>query len=237
MSRVHERTSLRDRPGRRFLPGPERDLDPVLRTLAARLPGAGQGVSVIAEMPGPTGLPDLIAVPWTPRLATRLEYACPPLLSWGDARLVAATSPQQSLSLAALARRLGVEGDALRRRIPRLVNAGALVVTESGCVLRAPEIQPVGRLYALEAKVDDWSAGLGQALRYSAWADASATVVRQLPRDPSRAIAQATDLGLGLALGTRWLVRPRVRRLEFARRLWASEHVVAALTGVVPSAR
>lgn len=235
MSRVQESTSRRDRPGRRFMPTAERELDPDLRDLAARLPGAGRGVTVIAEMPGPAGLPDLVAVPMTPRLATRLEYACPPLLSWGDVRLAAAASPRQALSASALSRRLEADERSVRRRIARLIGCGALVETASGCVLRAPEIQPVGRIYALEAKVDDWSGGLGQALRYGAWADASATVVRRLPRDRSRAMAQAADLGLGLALGARWLVRPRVRRLELARRLWASEHVIAALAGASPS--
>lgn len=52
MSRVQKQTSLGNRPGRRFLPKAERELDPVLRDLAAWLPGGGRGVSVIAEMPG-----------------------------------------------------------------------------------------------------------------------------------------------------------------------------------------
>jgi len=234
MSRVQEKTSLRDRPGRRFLPKTERELDPVLRVLAARLPGAVRGVSVIAEMPGPAGLPDLVAVPFTPRLAIRLEHRCPPLLAWADARIVAATSPNQPRSIPSLLRRLEADDQATHRRVSRLVTCGALLQTHTGYLLRAPELQPVGRLYALEAKVDDWSGGLGQALRYSAWADASAAVLRQLPRDHTKAVAQARDLGLGLALGSRWLVRPRLRRLETARRLWASEHVIAALTGIPP---
>jgi hypothetical protein len=97
-----------------------------------------------------------------------------------------------------------------------------------------PELQPVGRLYALEAKVNNWSAGLGQAARYGSWADASAAVLGQLPRDPSRAVAQAAELGLGLALRARWLVRPRLRRLDLAQRLWASEFVIAALVDATP---
>jgi hypothetical protein len=127
-----------------------------------------------------------------------------------------------------LARRLDVSEDAVRRRARRLERGGALLAVTGGWV-RARDLEPVGRLYALEAKVDDWNAGLGQALRYGSWADASAVVMAQLPRVPSRPIAQASQLGLGLALGSRWLVRPKVRRLTLAYRLWASEHVIAAL--------
>jgi hypothetical protein len=226
--RVQERVALRSRPGRRFAPTVEQQLAPVLRDLASRLPGAAAGVTVIAEMAGPTGLPDLVAVPVSPRLAARLALPCPPLLTWSDARLAAACSTTRAWSVSTLARRLDADDVALRRRLRRLVVQGALEAGSSG-YRRVPDLQPVGRLYALEAKVDDWSAGLGQALRYGGWADASAAVLGQLPRDRSKAVTQATDLGLGLALGARWLVRPRVRRLALARRLWASEHVVAAL--------
>lgn len=231
LARIREQGSLRERPGRRFTPGAERELEPVLRGLAARLPGAGRGVSVIAEMPGPAGIPDLVAVPLTTSLAQRLNHRTSPLLSWPDVRIVAAASVNRPLSSAVVARRIGIQEQAVLRHVPRLVHLGALTKTETGCLLRPAAMEPVGTLYALEAKVDDWSAGLDQALRYSSWADASAVVVLRLPRDHSRAVALAKDLQLGLALGSRWLVRPTVRRLEFARRLWASEHVVAALTG------
>ena len=231
LARLHEQPTRLERAGRRFVPEAERQLEPVLRALAARLPGAGQGVRVIAEMPGPAGLPDLVAVPLTSSLASRLGYGCPPLLSWPDVRVVAAASVNRPMSVAVLARRVGVAEGLVRRTVPRLLECGALIRTGRDGLFRPSAMAPVGRLYALEAKVDDWSAGLGQALRYSSWADASAVVVSRLPRDHSKAIALAQDLQLGLALGSRWLVRPTVRRLEFARRLWASEHVVAALTG------
>lgn len=231
-SRVVELESRRDRAGRRFAPSAELELHPVLRDLAAKLPGAVRGVAVIAEMPGPSGLPDLVAVPITEQLATRINYSCPPLVSWSDARLVSAASVNRPFTDASLARRTGVDPADVRRRVGRLLSMGALLEAPNGCIVRAPEMQPVGRLYALEAKVDDWSGGLGQALRYGAWADASATVVQRLPRDPSKAISQASELGIGLAHNHRWLVRPKLRRLDAARRLWASEHVVAAIAGV-----
>lgn len=227
-TRLAEHTVLKTRAGRRFLPTAELELGPALRDLASRLPGAGGGVLVVAEMPGPTGLPDLVAVPVTSRLQSRLAADVPPLLSWADVRLATACSPLRSSSTSTLARRLDTEDEIVRRRARRLERAGALVPDGAGW-RRHAALLPVGRLYALEAKVDNWNAGLAQALRYGAWADASGVVMGQLPQDPSRPIAQATALGLGLAHGARWLVRPKVRRLSLAKRLLASEHLVAAL--------
>lgn len=227
-TRISEHTATTTRPGRRFAPTAELELGPVLRDLASRLPGAAGGVVVVAEMPGPTGLPDLVAVPVTARLHARLAADVPPLLSWADARVVAACSPLRSSLAPTLARRLETDDESLGRRVRRLERAGALVADRTGW-RRHGALVPVGRVYALEAKVDDWNAGLAQALRYGAWADASAVVMSQLPRDSSRPVAQAAALGLGLAHGARWLVRPKVRRLSLAKRLFASEHLVAAL--------
>jgi hypothetical protein len=227
--RVREWTSATGHPGRQFAPTVERELFPALRDLAARLPGAGAGVWVIGDMPGPNGLPDLLAVPVTPALLTRLAHPCPPLVAWADARLVAACWPSRAIAVETLARKTAGRVDAVRRRVRRLITTGALIEPRPGLVCRAGAVQPVGRLYALEAKVASWSAGFGQALRYGTWADASAVVVARLPTDRTSALAQARDLGIGLALGREWLVRPRVRELDPATRLWASEHVVAAL--------
>src|SRR5690606_1757739 len=94
-----------------------------------------------------------------------------------------------------------------------------------------------GRIYALEAKVDDWSRALAQALRYGRWADASGAVVSRLPRDPSPALETASSLGLGLAIGDRWLTRPRVHRLPPAYRLWGSEHFIAAIRSAEGTAK
>ncbi len=232
--RVQEWTSATARAGRRFAPTSERELHPVLRDLASRLPGSVGGVSVIAEMPAPAGLPDLVAIPITPRLFERMSFPHPPLLAWNDARLVAACSSTRAISIAAVARRLEVDEQSTGRRVRRLIRSGALVEDGTRGLVRPVQLQPVGRVYALEAKVNDWSGGLGQALRYGTWADASAVVLAQLPRDHSRIVHQASQLGLGLALGRRWLVRPRVRRLSVAHRLWASEFVVAALIGAEP---
>jgi hypothetical protein len=185
---------------------------------------------VIREMPGPTGLPDAVAVPITSAMIDRLELGVPALLAQNDARLAAACGMHRPRSLAALAKRLGMGIEPTAQRARRLCRSGALIISGNGFV-RPDALAPIGRLYALEAKVDDWSGGLRQALRYGSWADASGAVIGHLPDDRTVAVRQASILGLGLALAGRWLVRPQIRALPFGYRLWASEHVVAALAG------
>jgi len=95
----------------------------------------------------------------------------------------------------------------------------------------------VGRVYAVEAKVSDWRRALMQVRMYGVWADGYVLVMGALS---ARAVAAVTSEvasdGAGLMVDGRWLRRPTVRRLSPARRLWASEHVVAALrTSYQPS--
>lgn len=221
---------MRTRAGRRFLPAAELQLSPVLRALAGRLPGAAGGIIAVAELVGPAGLPDLVAMPSTAALHERLALGVPALLAEGDARLVAACSAIRPLSLGAIARRAALSESGVERRLRRLASVGAVLPMSRGWV-RASTLRPAGRLYALEAKVSDWQGGIAQALRYGGWADGSGAVLGRLPRNQGPAIEQAHRLGVGLALQDRWLVRPRVHQLPVARRLWASEHLVAALRG------
>lgn len=230
VGRLQEIASLRTRGGQRFLPSAELQLAPTLRALAARLPGAAAGVLAVPELVGPAGLPDLVATPLSTGLHSRLGLPVPALLAEADARLVAACWPVRPLTVSALARRAQLPEPTLLRRLRRLEAVGAVLPTAGGWV-RPAELTVGGRLYALEAKMTDWQAGIAQALRYSSWADAAAVVMHRLPRNHRAALDQARTLGVGLAEGDRWLVRPRIHRLTAARRLWASEHLVAALRG------
>jgi len=227
--RIAEYTTSRTRAGRPFVATVERALDPALRSLAARLPRAAGGVVVVPEMPGPYGVPDLVAIPNPRGLTARLESPVQALLAWGDALVVASASAVRPLSPQSIASRAGLGEAITRKRLRRLALAGAVVDMGDGRYTRVPALAPVGRVYTLEAKIDNWSAGFSQALRYGSWADASAVVLAQPPADRSTAIEQARNLGIGLAAGTRWLVRPRIHQHPPGRRLWASEHVVAAL--------
>ena len=71
--------------------------------------------------------------------------------------MTAACSTIRSFGSAILAKQLEADLRSTRRRARRLVRAGALLEPEEDRYLRAPELAPIGRLYALEAKVDDWS--------------------------------------------------------------------------------
>jgi len=227
--RLTEYDTARARAGRPFVPTGERALDSALRSLAARLPRAARGVVAIPEMPGPAGVPDLVAIPSPDGLTARLRCNVPPLLIWGDALVAASVSAARPESVRTIAARSGLRDDVVKRRLRRLASIGAVSQTHGGRYVRNTALAPIGRIYALEAKVDNWSSGIGQALRYGAWADASGVVLAHLPSDRSKALAQATSLGVGLAVGARWLVRPRIHAHGSARRLWASEHVLAAL--------
>ncbi|MFF8880530.1 hypothetical protein [Streptomyces flaveolus] len=215
--------------GVRFSPTKEAALDPALRTLARSLPQSSPGLIMIAEMPGPSGIPDLIALPGmgTP-LIKRLESQIPPVLKRADIEVIAALKVRQGITLDTLKSRVHRPERTVLQSVRNLTQSGA-VSKKDKLLLRAEALQPVGHLYALEAKVDDWKKGVRQAFRYRSWCDASALILSQLPKNREPLLAAAQRLNIGLALEDRWLVRPRISKLDRIQRLWGSEHFVAAL--------
>lgn len=214
--------------GRLFQPIAETQLQPALRHLAHKLPGAARGLLLVPELVGPYGVVDLLAVTYIgDRVVRRWGSGVPPILSEIDAQVLAAANHRPK-SLERLAQSTRRSQAALRRRLRDLVALGAMRVTEQGYT-RAEAIQPIGRFWALEAKVDDWRRGLGQATQYGLWADASAVILGRLSTDASYLIGEAQRLNIGLAVESKWLVRPRIQKHAEFRRLWASEHVFAAL--------
>src|ERR1700754_3126847 len=88
--------SLTETSGKRFEPIGERLLEPALRSLAIRLPRASLGVTVVAEMPGPVGVPDLVAIPAPgDALDKRLRSTIPPQLSLGNVDILANLSTKR----------------------------------------------------------------------------------------------------------------------------------------------
>lgn len=211
------------RAGRRFEPMEERLLDHDLVTLSTRLPRAAEGLVLVREFPGGRGVADAVAViGWQELARERIALQLPFLDNETDCSVVAALSPNQTRTVTGIGKRLGISDEQVVRRIRALAAAGYVESRGSG-FRRVPGLEPIGRAYALEAKVSDWQQGVGQALRYSTWCDAAAVVLLKPPRDLSDAKERSSKLGLGLAAGGRWVVRPRIGRPHAGLRLAMSE--------------
>lgn len=211
------------RPGRRFEPTVERTLDDDLVILARHLPGAGEGIVIAREFPGGRGVADVVAMTrWQAGLERRMATSAPFLRNETDCAVVAALSPKKTLTVASLSKRIGMSGEQVTRRMRSLVVTGHVEHHGSG-FRRARGLEPIGRTYALEAKVSDWRQGISQAMRYSTWCDAAALVLLRPPRTLDEVEATCSSLGLGLAVGDRWIARPRLVRPHAGLRLAASE--------------
>lgn len=221
--------------GRRFEPIHERLVDPDLRAAAEslRLP-AGRLNFLIPECPMPVGLPDLVVASLDhAALLGRLALGAPPVLSKPATRLAANLSARHPTTAHSVAVSLGSTDRQSSRVLLGLAKVGA-VHSEGDGWCRAAGFEPVGRTYALEAKVDDWRSGLDQCLRYGAYVDSTTLVLRRMSEKvQASAVGRFSSLGVGLYVNGKWLVRPRLSRLNVARRLLASEYVLAALGDTV----
>ena len=212
-----------DRPGRRFEASEERLLDGDLVVLARHLPGADESLYVSREVVGPRCIADLVA---TTRIGhsldERLSTGLAPLTNPSDVAIVAAANFRRTLTPDSLARVLGQTSEQVMRRVPSLISRGYLLRSGRG-VRRTAGLSPLGRTYAIEAKVNDWQKGLSQALRYGAWCDATALALLRPPRNLTEARGRCEHFGIGLAVRDRWILRPRLGHPQPAMRLLASE--------------
>lgn len=214
------------RPGHHFEPTTERLLDEDLLTLSTRLPNASDGVAFVREFVGGRGVADAVAITgWHAATRARVALGLPPLLNETDCAIVAVLSPNQTRTIATLTRKLGMSQNQLVRRIRPLTTAGYVQVSGSG-YRRVRGLEPIGRAYALEAKVSDWRQGISQALRYSTWCDAAAIVLLKDPRNLDEVKARCSALGLGFAANGRWIRRPRISHPNPGLRLAMSEQFV-----------
>lgn len=211
--------------GQRFEPTVERELDADLRTLASGLPGAGEGLLAVVEFHGPRGVPDLLVMArGVAALRHRLENGAPFIESPADCAVVAVLNIKRPMTSSSVASETGMSLEQVERRLRALTHAG-IVVTQGQGYCRRADIEPIGRTYAFEAKVSDWRRGLDQALRYSAWCDASSLVLLRAPADMGGLIERCTLFDIGLAIRDEWVRRPRLGRPQPALRLAASERL------------
>jgi hypothetical protein len=209
-SKLFEASPVRVRAGRPFKPILEKELEVPLRILAARLPGSRDGVYVTPEFVGSNGVADLVAVTRAePDLQLRLIGGLPFLENLSIATIAAAIPLGRSISTEALSRRLHMSLRQVTVYCRELESMGVVSRGGSG-YRRDSSVRPVGRMYGFEAKVSDWSRAMGQAVRYSGWADAAAVVLLRAPTHLDKVAGHARAMRIGLAIGSSWVVRPRI---------------------------
>jgi predicted transcriptional regulator len=226
------RDSLREPSGRPFAPLAEADLLDDLVQTGRRISRSESDLLALREVVAPFGTPDLVVVEQShDQVAARLASGVAALLNRTDADVVSTLNARTRREVEDICQILMWEDASIvERRIPKLLRVGAIHRSSRGGYLRHPEVRPLARLHALEAKVRDWRGGIDQARTYALWADTATLLVGHLPRDNNRVLEEARSWSLGLADTSQLLIRPRLRRHTVGRRLWASEHIVAALT-------
>lgn len=230
MSRVRVRESEKPRAGRRFLPVAERALRADALHVARHLRGSAAGLVVFEEVAGPFGIPDFLAVTGSPTLLQRrIKSGFPPLLNEIDAGIVAHLTAVRGKPLGTLVKGLGWKSSTIERRLRGLLRSGVVRDIGDGRLVRHESIVPVGRLHAIETKVRDFRRALRQARTYALWCENYVIVMSEMSDAARVAAVDAViaDCG-GLVVGGKWVQHPRARQLIAARRLWGSEHLVAA---------
>lgn len=220
------------RGGRRFEPVDELHLNDLVASLAASLPGQGEDVLVVPEMPSPLGLPDFVALvggrEW---LDARVAASVPPVLSEIECAVLAALSPVRSLAPESVARRIGWAPSEVQRVTIRLTRVGAVSASSTGAVRLHPALRPTGTMFAVEVKLKAWHRAILQGRTYRTWADNYVVVLGRVGATAeARAKESARSDGGGLFTDGGWVVRPRSRKPVASRRLQGFEHLYAALS-------
>lgn len=216
--------------GRRFEPVRELELTDAARHVIESLPRASSGITVLREALMPYGMPDFTAlVGPKERLQARKRLAVPPILNQLDAALIAAAAVRRRYSTETLARRSSLPKATVERRLPDLLSNRALLKVGNAYV-RPPGLVPIGRLYAIEMKINGWQRGIYQCRRYAVWADSYVLVMNSLSgRSEQKVVEAVRGDGGGLVVDGRFLLRPRITAPSPATRLLASEYFLSSL--------
>ncbi len=225
------RPVLRAVPGRRFEPTVERELLPSVLGVAAALRMPAEHVMVVSpECSLPTGIPDvLVLMADRAALTRRMNAGVEALTSSPEVQLLAACGVSRSSRLERLAAAGGVSQERARTIMRSLVKRGAAFGDPQRGWIRNPDLLPIGRVIAIEAKIGDWRSGLDQCLTYLTHADGALLVARISLAVRERAKESARRDGVGLVIDDTWIARPVLVRHGLARRLRTSEHLLAHL--------
>ncbi len=219
------------RAGHRFEPTHELTLHDAAISACEVLPGAHRGVLIVREMVGPIGIPDMTALVGDPEnMEARMLLDVPPILNQVDAAIVASMSDKKPRSTEMISEALKWPIGTIVRRLPNLVKIGAINTRGENRFVRPTSLHPTGRLYAIEAKVNDRVSAIHQARSYGSWADSYVLVMGQLGARPLQVLLDDVNYDRGgLIVDGQWMRRPVIRQHSVARRLWASEHFFAAI--------
>lgn len=221
------------RAGRRFEPVQERELHQDALRAVRDLHGASRGLVVVPEFAGPLGVPDFTAyVGDIGRVRRRHNLDAPPIVTEWETGILSVAHVRRPSSAQSVARSLGWPVETITDRLKGLVRRGALIEVSPGRYVRPESLEPGGRLYAVEAKVDDWRSALRQVRTYRVWADSYVLVMGQLTERAQAALTTEVrrDRG-GLMVAGRWIVRPRLGDAAPRRRVQAWELFAAATRG------
>lgn len=232
MSRVHgiAVATSQPRPGRRFEPIQELELHDDALDAAKTLPGASRGLVVVSEFAGPFGIPDFTAfVGQVKHIRARQALDIAPVVNEVEAGIISVAHVNRPSSAEQLAKALGWPSAIVLGRVPKLVKSGALNEVARGRYTRPALLDPSGRLYAIEAKVNDWRSALRQVRTYRVWADAYVIVMGPISAQAQEALAAEVlhDRG-GLMVAGKWVLRPRLGAVPSRRRIEAWERFAAA---------
>lgn len=218
------------RAGRRFEPVQERELHQDALAAAQGLPGASRGLVVVPEFAGPIGIPDFTAyVGNIDRILGRHRLDVAPVLNELEAGVVSSAHVRRALSAADLAAAQGWPTSAISDRLRGLVRRGALIEVGADRYVRPDALEPGGRLYAIEAKVEDWRSAIRQVRTYRVWADSYVLVMGQISdRALTSLVAEVRRDRGGLMVAGRWVVRPRLGHTTERRRVQAWELFASA---------
>lgn len=230
MAHLFEVTTATPRAGRRFEPIQERELHQDALGAIQCLPGASRGLVVVPEFAGPLGIPDFTAyVGDLDRIRRRQDLDVPPVVNELETGILSAAYVKRASSAQDIGRALGWPTETVSGRARTLVKRRALIESSTGQYVRPESMEPGGRLYAVEAKVDDWRSALRQVRTYRVWADSYVLVMGRLSERAQSALSVEVrrDRG-GLMLAGRWVVRPRLGHTLARRRVQAWEMFTAA---------